>query len=226
MSVSGPPRLVARVTSFRRARKAKASARAPRTPIDSIPPTRSSGAPRPRGRDPTPAPGSTRARSPGALAKNSREPARVLDVPAHAVRQRADAAQHAASSRTATARRRPRSECSRTRAKNSSASRAMTTPPRTSLWPPRYFVVECITRSAPSSSGRCSIGVAHVLSTTSRAPARRAIAAAAAMSVDVQPRVRRRLDPDEPGRGAHGGARWPPDRSCRRTSSCRPHRAK
>ena len=52
-----------------------------------------------------------------------------------------------------------------------------------SLWPPRYFVVACITRSAPSRKGCCSIGVAQVLSQATRADARFAIPAIAAMSV-------------------------------------------
>jgi hypothetical protein len=52
---------------------------------------------------------------------------------------------------------------------------ATTTPPITSEWPPRYFVVACTTRSAPSSRGRCRTGVAQVLSQASRAPASRAI---------------------------------------------------
>ncbi len=53
----------------------------------------------------------------------------------------------------------------------------------TSLWPFRYFVAECMTRSAPSAIGRVSTGVAAVLSTARSAPARCAIAAAPAMSV-------------------------------------------
>ncbi len=44
------------------------------------------------------------------------------------------------------------------------SSRATTTPPIASQWPERYLVVECITRSTPSASGRCRNGVAHVLS--------------------------------------------------------------
>jgi len=55
-------------------------------------------------------------------------------------------------------------------------------PPTVSECPPTYFVVECITMSAPSSIGRVSIGVAKVLSTTEIAPALRARAHTAAMS--------------------------------------------
>ena len=51
-----------------------------------------------------------------------------------------------------------------------------------SEWPLRYLVAECITRCAPSSSGRCTIGEAKVLSTTTRKPCLRAICATAAMS--------------------------------------------
>jgi len=40
------------------------------------------------------------------------------------------------------------------------------TPRIVSLWPARYFVAEWKTMSAPRSSGRCRIGEAKVLSTT------------------------------------------------------------
>ena len=186
---------------------------------------RASDAPRRRARDSTPAPGNTRARSPGGR-EEPREPARALDVAAHAVRQRADAAQHEPAVERRRHGARPRSECSRTRAKKSSASRAMTTPPRTSLWPPRYFVVECITRSAPS--------VERPLQDRGRPRV-----------VDDEPRARRgarsRQRPrcrSTCSRGFDGvstqtsrvaertAARWPPDRSCRTNVVCRPHRAK
>jgi hypothetical protein len=52
-----------------------------------------------------------------------------------------------------------------------------------SLWPLRYFVVLWVTRSAPSGIGRCTAGLANVLSTTSRRPCFRAISAVFAMSV-------------------------------------------
>ena len=45
------------------------------------------------------------------------------------------------------------------------------------------LVVECITRSAPRSSGRCKRGEQKVLSTTLSAPAARAASAVARMSV-------------------------------------------
>ena len=60
-----------------------------------------------------------------------------------------------------------------------------TNPPTTSEWPPRYFVVECTTTSAPSASGCWRYGVANVLSTTTRAPRARARLATAAMSTIV-----------------------------------------
>ena len=52
----------------------------------------------------------------------------------------------------------------------SALSPVMSAPPTVSLWPPRYLVVECITMSMPCSSGRCSSGVAKVLSQTVMAP--------------------------------------------------------
>ena len=70
----------------------------------------------------------------------------------------------------------------RTWAKPASSRRLTTAPPSTSLRPPRYFVVACMTRSQPRSSGRCSAGEAKVLSATARAPLRCAIAATSAMS--------------------------------------------
>ncbi|MNC95886.1 hypothetical protein D3C83_131110 [compost metagenome] len=48
--------------------------------------------------------------------------------------------------------------------------------------PFRYLVVECSTMSAPWAMGRWKKGVAKVLSTANRAPARRAISPAAARS--------------------------------------------
>ena len=44
-------------------------------------------------------------------------------------------------------------------------------PPRVRPWPSMYLVAECTTTSAPNSSGRCSIGVAKALSSTTLAPA-------------------------------------------------------
>ncbi len=64
----------------------------------------------------------------------------------------------------------------------SSASPTTATPPTMSEWPFRYLVAECMTMSAPSSSGRCIQGVAKVLSTTTRMPRPRAAATTAAMS--------------------------------------------
>ena len=49
-------------------------------------------------------------------------------------------------------------------------------------WPPRYFVAECTTTSAPHSIGRMRKGVATVLSTTSGTPCSWARAATASMS--------------------------------------------
>src|SRR4051812_35149431 len=55
-------------------------------------------------------------------------------------------------------------------------------PPITSLCPPKYFVVECMEISVPSSSGRWRTGVAQVLSRRVIAPDLRAISDTAAMS--------------------------------------------
>ena len=52
-----------------------------------------------------------------------------------------------------------------------------------SLWPLRYFVVLCTTRSAPKAMGCWMTGLAKVLSTASRAWCACAMAAAFARSV-------------------------------------------
>ncbi len=48
----------------------------------------------------------------------------------------------------------------------SASSLVQTKPPTTSEWPLRYLVVEWVTMSKPSSSGRWKYGVMKVLSQT------------------------------------------------------------
>ena len=57
------------------------------------------------------------------------------------------------------------------------------TPPKASAWPPKYLEAECKTISAPSSKGFWLIGVANVLSTTTKAPTFLAAALKFLMSV-------------------------------------------
>ena len=71
------------------------------------------------------------------------------------------------------------------RCHSSVSSRVVSAPATTSEWPLRYFVAECMTRSAPSVSGRVSTGVATVESTATAAPAACAMSQVAAMSVIV-----------------------------------------
>ena len=112
-------------------------------------------------------------------------------------------------------------------------SATISAPPTVSEWPLRYFVVECITAPAPSSSGRCTTGVAKVLSTQTRASPD---ALDDGRDVDdVQERVGGGLDPDElrlrphrarrprPGRsGRRGRRRGPSARApCRPAGTCR-----
>ena len=73
----------------------------------------------------------------------------------------------------------------RMRAHNASSRAVASAPATTSECPLRYLVAECITMSAPRLSGWLKIGVATVESTASTAPAPRAIAATAVMSVMV-----------------------------------------
>ena len=65
---------------------------------------------------------------------------------------------------------------------SSASSPTTTMPPTMSLWPLRYLVAECMTRCAPSSSGRCSMGELKVLSTASQRPRARANSARRAIS--------------------------------------------
>ncbi len=55
-------------------------------------------------------------------------------------------------------------------------------PPITSEWPLRYLVAEWTTMSKPSSSGRCTQGLAKVLSAAQRMPRARQISAIARRS--------------------------------------------
>jgi len=72
------------------------------------------------------------------------------------------------------------------RFQNASSRALARTPATTSEWPLRILVAECITISAPRSSGRVCTGEAAVESTASRAPAAWAISVATVMSVTVQ----------------------------------------
>ena len=64
---------------------------------------------------------------------------------------------------------------------------SITAPPIAMPWPPIHLVIECMTRSAPRSSGRHRYGVANVLSTSSGMPASCAIPASAGMSSTSRP---------------------------------------
>jgi hypothetical protein len=63
-----------------------------------------------------------------------------------------------------------------------SSSSPHTAPAITRPWPSRYLVPECMTRSAPNFTGRCSAGLQKQLSTASSAPPACAISASARMS--------------------------------------------
>ena len=152
--LSTPPRLVARVKILvsvgqRHRRGAIAFQLERKHPAERIHLPRGEGVLRVRGRDP----GNEPARHADGEARNSAT--RSAFSQCARIRQGSVCIRDApASNRMAPAPRR-RSLCiSRTRWKNSSSSRAMSAPPRTSLWPPKYFVVECMTRSAPSANGR------------------------------------------------------------------------
>ena len=93
----------------------------------------------------------------------------------------------------------------RNRSRSATAGPTSTaTPTIVSEWPARYFVAEWNTTSAPIVSGRWTAGDANVLSTTisgRRPPSatrRATTSATAAMSIDLEVRIRRRLEPDKP----------------------------
>ena len=89
------------------------------------------------------------------------------------------------------------------RATRPGARRAPTiaTPPITSEWPFRYLVVECTTMSKPSSSGRCTNGLAKVLSATAISRARGQICGQRAQVDQLSSGLARRLDPQHLGLG-------------------------
>ena len=69
------------------------------------------------------------------------------------------------------------------RSRSSGRSPTTTMPPTMSEWPLRYLVAECMTMSKPCSSGRCTHGLAKVLSATAMMPCRLASAPTASRSI-------------------------------------------
>jgi len=140
--------------------------------------------------------GVSRRRGRGGWAGREMAPQESADAPPAPRRSSARSGRHARPAGTRSACRaaagRPRScrESRRCRCapptslcQNSSVRAVVSDPAITSLWPFKYLVAECMTRSAPSASGRVRTGVAAVLSTASRPPTAWAISAAPAMSV-------------------------------------------
>ena len=84
--------------------------------------------------------------------------------------------------RPRTDRARCRASCAHRGSEPSSAPAPASAPAVTSLWPFRYFVALCITRSTPSAIGCWLIGLAKVLSMTEITPRARHARATAAMS--------------------------------------------
>ena len=77
-------------------------------------------------------------------------------------------------------------------------SRRAPRPPSTLPWPSRYLVAEWITRSAPSSKGRCRAGVQKQLSTTSSAPVASGQTRKRLDIEHLRQRIRRCLEIQEP----------------------------
>ena len=132
----------------------------------------------------------------------------------HPQRERAQSAQR--KERLERARYRARSASAATRAARAVRANAVTsTPISRSEWPARYLVTECMTMSAPSSSGRTFSGVAKVASTRDD---RSRLVCGLDQPRQIghrQQRIRHRLEPQQPGAVERGQQR----RRCRR---CRP----
>ena len=142
--------------------------------------SRTSGARRPRARGGPAGPG--RGRAPTAGGRRGTRRPRGRSRSARACAARASSARAGrATSRTGPGRRRA-SSGGRRAARRSSGRSSRRSRRSRSEWPPRYFVVEWTTMSAPSSSGRWRYGVAKVLSTATTAPAACAASATARMS--------------------------------------------
>ena len=92
-------------------------------------------------------------------------------------------------------------------------------PPTMSEWPFRYLVAECMTMSMPSSIGRCTQGLAKVLSATGQDAALAANCASASKIDQLQQRVGGRLDPDQ--LGLRPQRRFTASRSARSTRTIR-----
>ena len=83
------------------------------------------------------------------------------------------------------------------RAASPSARAKPSAPAIASEWPLRYLVAECMTTSAPSSSGRVKIGVAQVEVDRQRRPCRMRDRRRRGDVGDAPQRIARRLQPDE-----------------------------
>ncbi len=96
-----------------------------------------------------------RADARGRASRSSRQAERVRVLPRHAHRQRLQAR---AQREAGTDRGSSPPAAGLARRDRRSAARPAMTPPVTSLWPLRYFVALCMTRSTPSASGRWLTG--------------------------------------------------------------------
>ena len=167
--------------------------------------SRPSGAPRGRGRDRRAGRGSGPARRRGGRRGGGRA---RRPSPARAPGARRACAGRAGRGRRPSARApRRRRRAARSSAAASSWSAVTAAPISRSACPPRYFVTLCTTTSAPSSSGRCSSGVAKVLSTAVRTPRMRAPVEQHGQVGDVHQRVGGRLQPQQRGALAGGQRR-------------------
>ena len=150
--------------------------------VDAHHPAEAAHLPAPRSHDPDAARG--RDSRPRSTRRSRRQPAgdrhRVRVVPFHPHR-RASSARARARTRHAD-RARCRVSCAHRESGPSDCAGPASAPAVTSLWPFRYFVALCITRSTPSAIGCWLIGLANVLSTTEMTPRARHARATAAMS--------------------------------------------
>ena len=154
-----------------------------------------------RGRDGTRARGSTRRGPSGDATRNAATAARAPAVGVASGPRASSARAARGSSPSGRAPPRPRSRGTRA-ARSSSSSLVTTAPPIRSECPPMYFVTLCTTTSAPSVERPLQGGGRERVVDHDAGAGRVRDLADRPDVDDLQQRVRRRLDPDEPGLGS------------------------
>ena len=196
MRLSTPPRLSASFQIFVRATSRDRLLLARRRGTRPCRRSSASGARRARGPDGRAGPGRGHARrSDGARGRRRSRPRSRSGAPSAPRASSPRAARARQSNGPGTA---PSDFCRNASRSEIASSFVATKPPTTSECPPRYFVVECSTTSAPSASGCWRYGRRErVVDDDERADRVRRVGRGADVD-EVEQRVRRRLEPDEP----------------------------